>query len=1014
MKRKQKNRVHNSFLRRAVSLFLAAVLVCCACDLTFLLKAFASGGEDLLYKDSYDVKVVIQVTNEASGWNSAKMEVYAKDVNGTDSKENKVDTVDIMKSIEDEGDVYTYTKNTGLSFPSKIKIYTDFGGGFTWRKWEADVKIYVNGAVVKAGHIFASSSAFSSADRWHTMEVDASKYPYPEKINILNHLKSIEELPDKENFFEFASEKDSDTAVGNVFINACDQYGTKWNETNIGLVCMTDGDECEPVKTVETEDASKGWLVSLSSSLGTDHYAKYAVTCETSNTLHPTATEIFETGFYFTHKMTFIANGKDKYVYYGTRGKTVDLSELVPIGYSMSKLVITDGTGKVSDTEFVFGRGDAEVTASVKPNTYTVVFDGNGADSGSVKEQIFTYDVPQKLGNNTFKKTDHVYGGWNTKPDGSGQPVSNREKILNMTTVPDETITLYAQWTYTGPVVTLVYPEEMNRENEFVQTGTGGSVRPEEMIEIEGGKEHYRFVSADRSLENITEDQVINLSYKIEEHEHSKEVVILAPTCTEKGILHKICGCGHIEEEEIEPLGHMYEEAVWDWDYENETAKASFTCVRCGEETVVPASVSVTGDEDLQITTYRAKASIDGIERTDEQYRQYHIVKYDINGGYGSLPELKFYEEEYVLPVLSKTQYRRYCSFDGWMIGDELYQPGDTVPAGNMTLVASWSFSWNNIQKAINGGVRYISLPCDVKAEDGDTALVIPSGKNVTIDLNGHILDRNAVKTSEDGSAFIVDGGTLNIEDRKGGGIIMGGNAVNGGAVCVKNNGRLVIYSGQVAMNNASDGGGAFYASSGKIYLWGGEVTGNYAANGAGIYLDGKDSLLSVSSSPRLYANGATGTSGGICVAAGTFDISGSPYIAENRLENGAYSNITLAAGTVIDISGNLGKDALIGISGPESTAFTSKLKGSGTPASFVSDNEAFVPSLNEKGELILSLKPVETEAETEPETEPEKETEASLQGSTFSGGHIFLICGGVLLLAAIVVCVVVALKRKK
>ena len=948
-------KTYTSAFKRILCLITAAALIFSIFVSCFTANAENDGKESLLFKNDYDVKITISVTNDADGWISAKFELYTKAVNATAKDEKKHTEADIMSNINDENDVYTYNANLGLCFPTKVKIYTDFGGGFTWRKWEADVKIYVNDTIVKAEHILSSSSAFSSSDTWNTVTVDKSRYPYPETINVINHSKSIPELPDDENFFEFSSENNSNTAFGDVFVNACDQYGTRWDYSNTGISAVNSNDSCEQIGNKACDDVSAGNIFRLSSDQGSDHLSRYAVSYSTENSLHENVSKIFETGFYFTHKLTVIINDETHTDMFGTRGKIADLSTFAPTGYNISKITITEGSGKVNDLEFVFGKSDAVLTASVKPNKYTVIFDGNEADSGSMNQQNFTYDTPQKLTNNAFKKTDHVFTGWNTKADGSGTAYVNREKILNMTTKQDDEITLYAQWEYTGPVVTLVYPEEMNIEDEICHPGTGGTVKIDEKIPFEDGSGHYGFVSSDKPLDNITEDQTITLTYEKESHSLDKKIITAAPTCTEKGILQSICTCGYYKESELDALGHLYADPAWEWSDDHEKADALFSCQRCDDVQEIAADMEIDEDENDQIFHYHAKAQFEDKDYFDDHYEHYNIVKFDMNDGYGSIPTQKVPDGNYTVPGISAGQNKKYCSFSGWKIGDEVYEENDTVTAGNMTLTAQWSFTWKNIQKAINAGASYISLTCDVKAENDDTALIIPSGKTVTIDLNGYRLDRNANGPEDNGSVFRVEGGTLTIQDKAGTGLITGGNSINGGAVFITKNGRFAIYSGKITMNTASENGGAVYAESGKVYFWGGEITSNYCNDkGAGIYLDGDNSNLSVSGSPKLISNGSSKGCGGIYINKGTFDISGSPIITSNRLENGDNSNICMTQGKVITVSDTLKNDAVIGITGTKDTVYTEDLKGQGTSDVFRSDDYDLIPSVNNKGELIL------------------------------------------------------------
>jgi len=87
-------------------------------------------------------------------------------------------------------------------------------------------------------------------------------------------------------------------------------------------------------------------------------------------------------------------------------------------------------------------------------NVYTVVYDGNGADSGAVSDSIHTYNVQAVLHANEFVKTGYTFIEWNTKADGSGDSYQNNELVMNLTTEHETAVTLYAIWKANEYVVT--------------------------------------------------------------------------------------------------------------------------------------------------------------------------------------------------------------------------------------------------------------------------------------------------------------------------------------------------------------------------------------------------------------------------------------------------------------------------------------------------------------------------------------------------------------------------------
>lgn len=89
--------------------------------------------------------------------------------------------------------------------------------------------------------------------------------------------------------------------------------------------------------------------------------------------------------------------------------------------------------------------------AGWEPITYTVEFDGNGADtSSSMASQEFKYDESKALNQNTFVRTGYTFTGWNivknptdTNP---GEYYADKAVVSNLTSADGEGFTLYAQW----------------------------------------------------------------------------------------------------------------------------------------------------------------------------------------------------------------------------------------------------------------------------------------------------------------------------------------------------------------------------------------------------------------------------------------------------------------------------------------------------------------------------------------------------------------------------------------
>lgn len=84
-------------------------------------------------------------------------------------------------------------------------------------------------------------------------------------------------------------------------------------------------------------------------------------------------------------------------------------------------------------------------------NTYTISYDPNGG-IGVTDPSDHVYDISRELTPCGFVYTGRTFNGWNTAADGSGISYLDEESVINLTSVHEDVITLYAQWsinTYT-------------------------------------------------------------------------------------------------------------------------------------------------------------------------------------------------------------------------------------------------------------------------------------------------------------------------------------------------------------------------------------------------------------------------------------------------------------------------------------------------------------------------------------------------------------------------------------
>ena len=95
--------------------------------------------------------------------------------------------------------------------------------------------------------------------------------------------------------------------------------------------------------------------------------------------------------------------------------------------------------------------GVVNLYAKWDANYYTISYNGNGNTGGSTAASGHYYDTSKVLTSNGFTKTGYHFAGWTTSSNGA-VVYSNGASVLNLTTVHNATITLYAKWnanTYT-------------------------------------------------------------------------------------------------------------------------------------------------------------------------------------------------------------------------------------------------------------------------------------------------------------------------------------------------------------------------------------------------------------------------------------------------------------------------------------------------------------------------------------------------------------------------------------
>ena len=129
-------------------------------------------------------------------------------------------------------------------------------------------------------------------------------------------------------------------------------------------------------------------------------------------------------------------------------------NEFNRVGYDFKGWTLTeDGSGTLYGDEEVVKNltpepyGIATLYAQWTPHEYYIKFNPNISNyTGTMSKQKVVYDKPQTLTMNTYESVGHVFNGWNTMPNGTGDFYYDQQEVKNLATKNNEVVNLYAQW----------------------------------------------------------------------------------------------------------------------------------------------------------------------------------------------------------------------------------------------------------------------------------------------------------------------------------------------------------------------------------------------------------------------------------------------------------------------------------------------------------------------------------------------------------------------------------------
>lgn len=209
-----------------------------------------------------------------------------------------------------------------------------------------------------------------------------------------------------------------------------------------------------------------GWAISMEDA--DDHYASYTdkesvvdLVSRRNNvngqiTLYAVWRDTFEIGYDLGGGSFGSVTAPYEYTY----GTAVTLPTPVKEGYIFGGWYQDDTYKKRITSISRAMSGDYYLYAKWTPYTYTISFNGNGNNGGSVRAQKFTYHKAAALNTNAYTKKGYVFAGWNTvktpTAENPGVAYTDKEVIDILPSRNNATITLYAQWQATDYSISYV------------------------------------------------------------------------------------------------------------------------------------------------------------------------------------------------------------------------------------------------------------------------------------------------------------------------------------------------------------------------------------------------------------------------------------------------------------------------------------------------------------------------------------------------------------------------------
>ena len=378
-----------------------------------------------------ELKIVINIQNPDNLENYTKFNEYTYDTYKTNEKVN-LDTL-VNGIIDAETDLEYYELTSGLG----------------------EITLKATGDTVNVNLVLVKHTVEFLVD---SEVVKSVEVPHGTKIGIVDGLA---ELLEKEGFSPLYNDEASYSnktinddyqivvtyTVNTYALTAHAQGGIFTNETDSLGVSIEYGESFDSVEVPSRFGYTfEGWYFD----------ASYNEKAETMDTTHK---HIYAK--WIANKVTVSYNANegegtmtDSEFTYNGAAQALKENAFTRTGYTFAGWKDKNGNTftNIPASYFAEANRSLELFAQWTANKVTVIYNGNGATSGEMNSNEFTYDGNNHpLASNAFSRTGYHFLGWNTQADGKGENVTS---ILAGDFDATKTINLYAQWVKNVVVVT--------------------------------------------------------------------------------------------------------------------------------------------------------------------------------------------------------------------------------------------------------------------------------------------------------------------------------------------------------------------------------------------------------------------------------------------------------------------------------------------------------------------------------------------------------------------------------